>query len=100
MCPVSELEEITRKSGTIIYRFIRNNDIGTDIRSIKSDDILDVKFENIIYNNYKTGTCTSAKDSAGTTSPGEKDIVNKTIEDTCKELLQKGWKLFSSTKIE
>jgi hypothetical protein len=100
MCPLSEAMEIERKSGTIIYRFIRKNDIGTDIRNIKAEDIIDVKFISIVYNNYKSGSCDSIACTAAVKPVDDAKYLTKTVEDTCIALIKDGWKLFSSTKVE
>ena len=98
--PLSELEEIAIKSGTIIHRFIRKNDIGTDIRNINPEDILDVKFTSVVYNNDKAGSCDSIVSSAAVKPVDDKNYLAKTIEDSFTALLKDGWKLFSSTKVE
>jgi hypothetical protein len=89
---------IENKSGTIIHRFIRNNDISTDIKKIKPEDILDVKFTDVVYNDEKLGSCNAITSSADVKPVDDKDYLSKNIEDTFTELIKQGWKLFSSHK--
>jgi hypothetical protein len=100
ICAYKKARDEYYHSGTMIHRFIRNNDISTDIKKIKDTDILDVKLTDIDCKDEKTGCCISAIDNAKATSNVQKDISGMTLDDVCKKLYADGWKLFSSTKVE